>query len=89
MAVEASNTQTLNQFNNYRERCDRCSAQAQKRVTQGELDLFFCNHHFNKHDTVLFEQGWVLEIPEPVIIEDKTDSDGDDGPEKDGTLVPA
>lgn len=68
MSVETSNLKAQEQFNNYRERCDRCSAQAQKRVNKVSYELMFCNHHFHDHEDVLIMSGWVLEIPttEPV-----------------------
>lgn len=56
MSVETSNDEA--EFSNFRERCDRCIAQAQKKVTKGDLMLFMCNHHFNRHEPTLIADGW-------------------------------
>lgn len=34
-------------------RCDRCGARARVQVRIGNLELLFCHHHANEHDTVL------------------------------------
>jgi hypothetical protein len=35
------------------DRCDACQAQAYVTVIVNETDLLFCNHHYNKHKTML------------------------------------
>lgn len=35
------------------DRCDRCGAQAQSRVTLRTGSLFFCGHHFRQHADAL------------------------------------
>lgn len=40
------------------DRCDRCNSQAYVCVTMpSTLDLFFCLHHFRKHETKLRSQA--------------------------------
>jgi hypothetical protein len=37
------------------DRCDRCGAQAQHRVTFTASDLLFCAHHYREHRDKLAE----------------------------------
>ena len=64
MSVETSNDEA--QFNNYSDRCDRCGAQAQKKVIKDESLLMFCNHHYNDHADVLVTNGWSVVAREEV-----------------------
>lgn len=42
------------------DRCDRCGAQAFVIVKGLEGELFFCGHHFTKHEEALY--NWAYEI---------------------------
>lgn len=66
MSVETSNEAA--QFNNYSDRCDRCGAQAQKKVIKGEGILMFCNHHYNDHAEKLTMTGWSVVVREEVSV---------------------
>lgn len=39
------------------DRCDRCNAQAFVSVKVSSGSLFFCGHHFRKHESALVSQG--------------------------------
>ena len=43
------------------DRCDRCRAQAWIVATKGSQELYFCNHHGNKHQLVLIADGWAIQ----------------------------
>ena len=64
MSVETSNDAA--QFNNYSDRCDRCGAQAQKKVIKEDSILMFCNHHYNDHAEKLTMTGWSVVAREVV-----------------------
>lgn len=38
-----------------KERCDQCNAQSYYRVTFESGNLFFCHHHYKRHEAVIFE----------------------------------
>jgi hypothetical protein len=42
------------------DRCDRCNAQARVLVKGLQGELYFCSHHFNKHEEKL--SSWSYEI---------------------------
>ena len=48
------------------DRCDCCAAAAKHVARKGDLELMFCNHHFNrtkhkiKHEDALAQDGWTL-----------------------------
>lgn len=42
------------------DRCDRCQSQAWVIVKGLEGELFFCGHHFTKHEEALY--NWAYEI---------------------------
>jgi len=42
--------------------CDRCYKQAYHLVTRDDLELLFCNHHFNEHQPELLMQGWAFVV---------------------------
>lgn len=39
-------------------RCDRCGAQPKQKITKKEMELLFCNHHFDAHAPALMAGGW-------------------------------
>jgi hypothetical protein len=44
------------------DRCDACGARASVRVWMpGDLDLLFCNHHYQKNEPALIAQGAIPE----------------------------
>jgi len=52
------------------DRCDRCNAQAFVLVNFMEGELFFCGHHFAKHELMLREKGYEI-IDERYKINEK------------------
>jgi len=52
------------------DRCDRCHAQAFVLVNFMEGELFFCGHHFAKHELMLREKGYEI-IDERYKINEK------------------
>ena len=41
------------------DRCDRCGSQALAVARKaGLVDLLFCNHHKDKHEDALLDNGW-------------------------------
>ena len=47
------------------DRCDRCGAAARVRATlPSGLELLFCQHHANQHESKLSEVDAVLEVSE-------------------------
>ena len=35
--------------------------QAYHRATKGDLELFFCDHHYQQHESALLTEGWKIE----------------------------
>jgi hypothetical protein len=52
------------------DRCDRCNAQAFVLVNFMEGELYFCGHHFSKHELMLREKGYEI-IDERYKINEK------------------
>jgi hypothetical protein len=42
------------------DRCDRCSAQAYVLARSEKGDLFFCGHHYKKHEEAV--KSWAEEV---------------------------
>jgi len=59
-------------------RCDVCIQEAKQVVGAGILPpfLYFCQHHFNKHEPALFAAGWVK------VVKKKISDDLDTTPAK-------
>ena len=53
---EIKNTDTLNAT----DRCDRCNGQAYFWVNGVSGDLFFCRHHFLKHEDVIRDYAFEI-----------------------------
>lgn len=47
---------------NSKDRCDGCGSQAYVRVTNKNMELDFCGHHFTKLEKSLDSQGWVINM---------------------------
>jgi hypothetical protein len=56
IAMEKEKTQQLTA----KDRCDRCDAQAWVIVKGMNGELFFCGHHFTKHEEALY--NWAYDI---------------------------
>lgn len=54
------NTLEKEQILKVTDRCDRCNAQAWVLVKGLSGELYFCSHHFNKHQEEL--KNWAYEI---------------------------
>ena len=55
-----NNTEEKTRVINNLDRCDGCGAQAWVLVRGVQGDLYFCSHHFNKHEIIL--RSWGYEI---------------------------
>lgn len=44
-------------------RCDRCGARAMRLWLKGELRLYLCSHHSNKHKEALWDTDWMVYPP--------------------------
>lgn len=42
------------------DRCDRCGAQAYQLAQKDGAEIYFCNHHGNRHAPLMEEQGWFI-----------------------------
>lgn len=55
------------------DRCDRCQAQAFVKVSGTSGELYFCGHHFRKHEEALTKYAYEI-IDERDSINDKSES---------------
>lgn len=55
------------------DRCDRCQAQAWVAVKGVEGELYFCGHHFVKHEEKIQEWAYQI-IDEREFINEKSES---------------
>lgn len=55
-----TDTEVKEQIITKNDRCDSCNAQAWVIVKGISGELYFCSHHFNKHEDALF--NWAFDI---------------------------
>lgn len=55
------------------DRCDRCGSQAFVLVKMVAGELYFCGHHYNKHEKALIKMSFEI-IDERWAINDKSES---------------
>lgn len=55
------------------DRCDRCGSQAFVLVKMVAGELYFCGHHYNKHEKALTKMSFEI-IDERWAINDKSES---------------
>lgn len=56
-----------------KDRCDRCNAQAWVLVKGMSGELYFCSHHFTKHEESLYDWAYDI-IDETEFINEKPNS---------------